>query len=57
MKKIILSEEFKRIQKLAGIQINEDAQEVILYATDEIIAKKVGFQDEGMGSQGEWSSF
>ena len=24
---------------------------------NEIIAKKVGFQDEGMGSQGEWASF
>lgn len=33
MKKIILSEEFRRMQKLAGIQINEDTQEVILYAT------------------------
>ncbi len=32
MKKIILSEEFKRMQKLAGIQINENTQEVILYA-------------------------
>jgi len=33
MKKVTLSEEFKRMQKLAGIQINEDLQEVILYAT------------------------
>ena len=33
MKKIILSEEFHRMQKLAGIQINENIQEVILYAT------------------------
>jgi hypothetical protein len=30
MKKIILSEEFHRMQKLAGIQINENIQEVIL---------------------------
>jgi hypothetical protein len=33
MKKLILSEEFKRMQKLAGIQINENTQEVILYAS------------------------
>ena len=33
MKNIILSEEFKRMQKLAGIQINENTQEVILYAS------------------------
>jgi hypothetical protein len=33
MEKIILSEEFKRMQKLAGIQINENIQEVTLYAT------------------------
>jgi hypothetical protein len=30
---MILSEEFKRMQKLAGIQINENTQEVILYAS------------------------
>jgi len=33
MKKVTLSEEFKRMQKLAGIQINENTQEVTLYAT------------------------
>lgn len=33
MKKVTLSEEFKRMQKLAGIQINENTQEVILYAS------------------------
>ena len=33
MKKVTLSEEFKRMQKLAGIQINENLQEVTLYAT------------------------
>ena len=49
MKNIILSEEFKRMQKLAGIQINENTQEVILYATwmlDTPEAREGGIADE-----------
>lgn len=49
MEKPILSEEFKRMQKLAGIQINEDIQEVVLYATwilDTPEARKEGIVDE-----------
>ena len=56
MKKLILSEEFKRMQKLAGIQINENQPSdlmndgVILYTSDDsklapgfIKPKKIGF--------------
>ena len=56
MKKLILSEEFKRMQKLAGIQINENQPSdlmndgVILYTSDDsklapgfIEPKKIGF--------------
>ena len=49
MKKLILSEEFKRMQKLAGIQINENIQEVVLYVTwvlDTPEAREEGIADE-----------
>jgi hypothetical protein len=49
MKEIMLSEEFRRMQKLAGIQINEDTQEVVLYASwvlNTPEARKEGIADE-----------
>jgi len=49
MKETMLSEEFRRMQKLAGIQINEDIQEVVLYAAwvlDTPEARKEGIADE-----------
>ena len=58
MNKLILSEEFKRMQKLAGIlnegELNEDIQKVTLFAT--YFNPKEETWDEETGEEEEWDN-